>query len=75
MSAVDVDAVEQQAADLAQVPLDHAGRAAALARAVAVVAALAPVQITTERSIKLECPAFGSPQVTSSLLPVSVSRF
>jgi hypothetical protein len=44
---VDIDAVEDRAADVAQVLLDLAGRAAAFARGVAVKTALAPVQITT----------------------------
>ena len=52
---MDIDAVEQRAADLAQVALDHAGRAAALAAGVAVETALAPVQITTATSINPEC--------------------
>jgi hypothetical protein len=39
---VDIDAVEQRAADLAQIALDHAGHAAALARGVAIETTLAP---------------------------------
>jgi hypothetical protein len=37
---VNIDAVEQRSADLAQIALDHAGRAAALARGVAIKPAL-----------------------------------
>jgi hypothetical protein len=44
---VDINPVEQRAADLAEVLLDLAGRAAALTGSVAVEAALAPVQIST----------------------------
>jgi hypothetical protein len=44
---VDIDAVEQRRADLAEILLDLPGRAAALARAVAVEAAFAPVQFST----------------------------
>jgi hypothetical protein len=44
---MDIDAVQQRPRDLAQILLDLSRRAAALARGVAVEAALAPVQITT----------------------------
>ena len=46
---LDIDAVEQRAADLAEVLLDLGGRAAAFARGVAIEAAAAPVQISTAR--------------------------
>jgi hypothetical protein len=46
---VNIDAVEQGARDLAEVVLDLARGAAALAGGIAVEAALAPVQITTAR--------------------------
>jgi hypothetical protein len=44
---VDIDAVEQSAADFAEIALDHWGRAAALAGGIAIEATLAPVQILT----------------------------
>jgi hypothetical protein len=44
---VNVDTVEQRPADLAQVPLDDAGRTAAFARGIAKESARSPVQIST----------------------------
>jgi hypothetical protein len=44
---VDIDAVQQGAADFSEVLLNLSGRAAALARGIAVEAAFAPVQIST----------------------------
>jgi hypothetical protein len=44
---VNIDAVEQRSADLSEVLLNLAGRAAALARGIAIEAAFAPVQIST----------------------------
>jgi hypothetical protein len=52
---VDIDAVQQRAADLAQILLDLARRAPAFARRVAEKPALAPVRTTTALSIKPEC--------------------
>jgi hypothetical protein len=59
---VNVDTIEQRPADLAQVPLDDAGRTAAFARSIAKEAARAPVQISTALSMKLECRATKPPQ-------------
>jgi len=44
---VNIDAIQQRPADLAQVALDHGGRAAALARGIAEEAALAGVHVST----------------------------
>jgi hypothetical protein len=53
---VDIDAVEQGAADLAKVVLDLARGAAALAGGIAVEAALTPVQITTATEYEVGVP-------------------
>jgi len=45
---VNIDAVEQGPADLAEIPLDLAGRAAAFTGGIAIEAAAAGVHITTE---------------------------
>jgi hypothetical protein len=52
---VDIDAVQERAADLAEIALNDGRGATALARGVAVEPARAPVQITTLLSMKLEC--------------------
>ena len=54
---MDIDAVEQGTADLAEIVLDLAGGAAALAGGIAVEPALTGVQITTAPDMKLECRA------------------
>ena len=57
---MDIDAVEQGTGDLAEIVLDLARGAAALAGGIAVEAALAPVQISTateyETGVPVEVP-------------------
>jgi hypothetical protein len=60
---VDIDAVQQGAADFSEVLLNLSGRAAALARGIAVEAAFAPVQITTATEYETGVPGGNGPYI------------
>jgi hypothetical protein len=66
---VDIDAVEQWAADLAEVLLDLSGGAAALARGIAVEAAFALVQTTTAPQYDRRVPVGRSPESRGGSIP------
>jgi hypothetical protein len=59
---VQIDTIEQRSADLGEIALDDAGRAAAFARDITVETARTPVQVSTARLIAcIGCPAGGGP--------------